>query len=464
MLLSLSQSHAFLAYPSSQAIGGSVAPRLSVGSGGSIYVVWKEARDSQSGNIFFNRSTDRGQSWPQEARWLDRDKPAGSRSSSPRLDGDGKDSVYAVWWTKHRDGTKEVLLSASRDFGASFGPAIRLNRGSGAFLPEISADGKGHVYVVWADERTEGAERTSQGRAAGQRIYFNRSDDYGATWLAQDLRLGGEAAGRVRVMQAWPQIRSDDQGHVYTVWFDTRDGGGSIYFRVSDDFGQTWREERRVKGAEGNVEGPMQLAATQHGHLYVAWADNRDDEYGIYLVASTDHGQTWSQATRLDVAKAKAARASLPALAADSAGHVYVVWQDARHGGWDIYLNSSSDFGKTWRAEGIRLNTSPPGEAEAQLPQLALDGHGTLAVAWQEDRGPDQHEGIYLTGSTDFGQTWLNPDIRVDDPTAGGIAVAPQLTLLQDRTGVIAWQVMRHERKDIAVKVLAPGREQTSAR
>ena len=31
-------------------------------------------------------------------------------------------------------------------------------------------------------------------------------------------------------------------GHVYVIWFDTRDGG-SIYFRASDDFGQTWREE-----------------------------------------------------------------------------------------------------------------------------------------------------------------------------------------------------------------------------
>jgi hypothetical protein len=40
-------------------------------------------------------------------------------------------------------------------------------------------------------------------------------------------------------MQAWPQIRSDAQGHVYVIWFDTRAGGGSIYFRASEDFGRT---------------------------------------------------------------------------------------------------------------------------------------------------------------------------------------------------------------------------------
>jgi hypothetical protein len=265
-------------------------------------------------------------------------------------------------------------------------------------------------------------------------------------------------------MQAWPQLRSDDHGHVYAIWFDTRDGGGSVYFRDSDDFGRTWLEERRVKGGEGDVEGPMQMAADAQGHLSVAWADNRDGEYGIYLVASTDHGRTWSKEVRLDVAKVKASCSSVPTLAADPSGHVYVAWQDARHGGWDIYFNMSSDFGKTWRPEGIRLNTGAPGEAEAQLPKIAIDGQGTLAVTWQEDRGEAQQEGIYLTWSTDFGKTWLNADIRVDDQPSGEAAIKPQIVMLHDGAAVIAWEVTRQDRQEIAVKVLAPNIRQTSAR
>jgi Neuraminidase (sialidase) len=318
--------------------------------------------------------------------------------------------------------------------------------------------------VVWSDERTEGEDGNQKGRPGGHRIYFNRSEDYGATWLPQDIKLSGDVADRGRVMQAWPQIRSDDRGHVYTIWFDTRNGEASIYFRASDDFGHTWREELRVKSAAGSVEGPMQMAGNDQGHLYIAWADDRDDEYGIYVVASTDHGRTWSKEMRLDVGKAKAARASLPSLAADPAGHVYVVWQDARHGGWDVYLNMSADFGKTWHAQGVRLNTDPPGEAEARLPQIVLDGKGAIAVVWQEDRGADQQEGIYLTWSTDFGKTWLNTDIRVDEPKSVGGAVQPQVAMLQDGAVVIAWEVTRQERKDIAIKVLVPGLRQTSAR
>jgi BNR repeat-like domain len=181
-------------------------------------------------------------------------------------------------------------------------------------------------------------------------------------------------------------------------------------------------------------------------------------------VASADHGRTWAPEVRLDVGKAKASRASVPTLAADPSGHVYVAWQDARHGGWDIYLNMSSDFGKTWRTEGVRLNTGPPGEAEARLPRLAIDGQGTIAVAWQEDRGAEQQEGIYLTWSTDFGQTWLTPDVRVDDQPSGGAAVNPQLAMLPGGAAAIAWEVARQARKEIAVKVLAPSVPQTSTR
>jgi BNR repeat-like domain len=465
LLLNPSPVHAFVSIPPSPFPGAAVTPRLRVDPGGTLYLIWRQAPDPQSGQIFFTRSPDRGQIWPQDVHHLDRERPGGSRSSSPRVDSDRHGHVYAVWWTKHRDGTKDVLMRSSQDFGTSFGPPLKLNESHGAFPPEISADGQGHIYVVWSDERAYGEEASQGGKSSSHRIYINRSDDHGATWLPQDLQLSGKTAGsRGRVIQSWPQIRSNDQGHVYVIWFDTRAGGSSIYFRASDDFGRTWREERRIKGDGGDVEGPMQLAATDQGHLYVVWADNRDGEYGIYLVASTDHGLTWSEAVRLDVAKGKVARASLPTLAADPSGHVYVAWQDARHGGWDIYLNRSADFGKTWNPEGLRLNTGPAGEAEAQLPQLALDGTGTVAVAWQEDRGDEQREGIYLTWSSDFGKTWLNADLRVDDPSAGGRAVRPQIAMLPDGAVVIAWEMARHDRSDIAVKVVAPSVRQTSTR
>src|SRR2546421_9743940 len=128
ILLSPSPHHTFLATPASSAHKDAVSPHLHVDSGGAFYLLWQDVRDSQAGRIFFMRSRDRGPSWAPEAYELDRDKPSGARSSSPRLASDGHGHVYSVWWTKHGDGKKDVLVRTSRDFGASFGPAVKVNR------------------------------------------------------------------------------------------------------------------------------------------------------------------------------------------------------------------------------------------------------------------------------------------------------------------------------------------------
>src|SRR5262249_40944669 len=158
-------------------------------------LVWKEMRDSQSGHIFFNRSIDGGKSWQQEASWLDRDHTDGTRTSSPRIGKNGRGYVYAVWRTKHRDSKEDVPISTSKDNGASFGGTVKMNKEYGAFRPEISANEKGHIYVVWCDERTEAGDDRQRGKSSGHRIYFNRSDDHGGTWLPQDIKLSGEATG-----------------------------------------------------------------------------------------------------------------------------------------------------------------------------------------------------------------------------------------------------------------------------
>jgi hypothetical protein len=459
LLFIVAASQAAFFNPSPDAQVNSVHPRLSIGPGGHIFLVWENERDGQSYDISFNRSTDQAKTWQKEDRWLDQDKPAGSRSSNPQIQSDGTGHVYIVWRTKHSDGRKDVVFTASKDFGATFRPKVKLNRESGAFAPVISADGKGHLYVVWTDERPEGRGGKPGRTYTNHNLYLNRSDDHGESWLAQDIKLNvGPQEPLNPVMRAWPQIRSDDQGNVSVAWFDNREGWGSIYFRASHDFGKTWQEERRLKaGSPGDILGPLQMAGDDQGRLYVAWADNREGEYHIYLSASADFGRTWSTEVQLDASKAKGRPSVAPILAADASGRVYAAWQDARHGGWDIYLNTSSDYGRSWRTADVRLNTGPPGEAEAQFPQIALDQKGNVAVAWQEDRGADQEEGIYLTWSGDLGKMWRNPDIRVDEPKPRETRLRPQLAVLQQGTVIVAWEVTREGRKDIALKVLDLG-------
>ena len=43
---------------------------------------------------------------------------------------------------------------------------------------QICNDDNGHIYVTWENDKN-----------GNKNIYFNRSDDYGVTWLANDIRL-----------------------------------------------------------------------------------------------------------------------------------------------------------------------------------------------------------------------------------------------------------------------------------
>src|SRR5262249_14995179 len=149
--------------------------------------------------IYFKRSTDQGKTWQQEERWLDEDKPAGAWSSGPQMQSDGKGHVYVVWRTKQPEGRKAVLFTASKDFGATFGPKIKLNQGDGAFAPALSIDGNGHLYVVWTDERPEASGGGAERKLANHNLYMNRSDDYGDSWLPQDIKLNGGPAESVNL-------------------------------------------------------------------------------------------------------------------------------------------------------------------------------------------------------------------------------------------------------------------------
>ncbi len=446
--------------PSADSKAASTHPRLSVDPVGRIYALWEEEQNGRSYHIFLNRSVDGGVTWQKEDRRLDQDKPAGSWSSNSQIRSDGKGHVYIAWRTKHQDGAKDLLFIASTDFGATFGPKVKLNQERGAFGPEISADRKGHVYVVWPDERDQ--EVPVGKRRFNSNIYFNRSEDFGKTWLAQDLRLnGGPEKGsnpNAPIMRAMPTIHSNERGRVYVIWYDTRGGAAKIYFRASPDYGKTWAEEVVLAKSPGSILSPLRLVADAQGHLYVAWVEKRGEatagEFHVYVIASSDAAKTWSTPIQLN---AVVEQALFPHLAADDRGHVYVAWHDARHGGRDIYLNASLDFGKSWLPREIRLNSGPPGEAEAQFPQIAIDDKGYVVVVWQENRGAAQLDGIYLTGSADFGRTWLKQDIRVSE--GQGPSLQPQIVPLPNAgTFVIAWETEAEGRKDVAVRIFpVPG-------
>lgn len=107
-----------------------------------------------------------------------------------------------------------------------------------------------------------------------------------------------------------------------------------------------------------------------------------------------------------------------PAIAADNFGHVYVMYPQyfgvpgcPTCGSPTMILITSSDGGSTWAAPRVLYPSNSP-QWDPQIVVDPADGR-TLYVSWMENSKSD----IYVSKSTDFGQTWTH--VRADFVSSG---------------------------------------------
>jgi hypothetical protein len=394
-----------------------VEPQISVDRG-TVYWMWTDEWAELGRHVRLNVSRDGGKTWQKEPLRLDREKPGGARSASPHLAHDGAGRTYVVFRTKYTSGTKDVIVAGSSDGGATWSEAPEpLNRGGGAFDPQVAADGQGRVYVVWFDEREKDGGKPAR---SPLEVYFNRSEDFGKTWLPTDVLLSSAsdttARGARRRISVQPRIAIDGRGRVFVIWIDNRFGPTEVFFRASEDSGKTWGPEVNVsKGATAATS--HQILVNEAGRVLVVWEDSRHGGPEIFFNRSEDGGKSWfPEAVRVSRhLPAGVSRSSDPSAALGPQDQVFVAWQDRRNGREDIYFNRSLDGGKTWMEQDLRLDRDDAGTGVSRLPRVATDARGVVAVVWEDDR--DGFEQILVNYSTDGGKTWAPREIRVDPPT-----------------------------------------------
>ena len=243
-------------------------------------------------------------------------------------------------------------------------------------------------------------------RSGSRGIWYNRTRDGGTTWLTADIRLDTATSNADAVAPSIACVAN----RVYVVWEDRRDGeldNANIRFNSSDDRGLTWLEEDVALDAD--PEGAAMSLAPQiqadSSGVYVAWYDNRNGAYDVFLNVSTDGGSAWfGQPVRVDTDDRGSAYSASPVVAVDGAGSVVVAWEDSRDGLSDVYVNSSTDYGQTFGSSDVRLDIGDAGSADSFYPRLARDG-AHVYVAWH-DTASGFGRDIYVAHSADGGLTW----------------------------------------------------------
>jgi hypothetical protein len=174
------------------------------------------------------------------------------------------------------------------------------------------------------------------------------------------------------------------------------------------------------------------------------WQDLRNGTYDIYFALRPVNG-SWSANTRINDDAGMVSQRS-PALAADSSGNAFAVWEDYRHG----YVNPDIYFafqaaGGTW-GTNVKVNDDA-GAASQRYPSIAVDDSGNAYAIWQDLRNGNSNADIYFA-MRPAGGTW-GSDVKVNDDVGTSWQGLPSIAVDRSGNAYAVWQDFRSGSPDI---------------
>ena len=326
-----------------------------------------------------------------------------------------------------------TINSLTSSYGVWGDPAIFVDTLSNFYFIHLSNPPNGH----WID-----------------RIVCQKTSDNGVTF--NDGSYTG-LNGLKNQDKAWCTVDRSNN-HIYMAWtqFDSYGSNlgtdsSNILFSKSIDLGLTWSTPVRINHVAGNcidsdstVEGAVP-AIGPNGEIYVGWAGPN----GLVFNKSLDQGNTWLS-NEIPVGAIPGGwdysipgiyrSNGLPITACDLSngpyrGNIYINWSDQRNGvnNTDIWLTKSTDGGNTW-SPATRVNDDLSNNQQF-LTYMTIDQtNGYLYFVFYDRRNySGDSTDVYLAVSMDGGATFINHKI------SDSAFVPNQGTFFGDYTNIVAY-------------------------
>jgi len=198
-----------------------------------------------------------------------------------------------------------ILFSKSTDQAETWSTPVDISDKDGDCLDDDDTtegavpvrDREGNIYVTWA---------------LSDKIYLDKSEDGGKTWLDKDVEVADQFGGwaltipGINRCNGMPILGIDrsggsHDGNLYINWSDQKNGANDtdIWLVRSEDGGKTWSDRIRVNddGAGKHQFFSWMDVDPRTGYIYIVFYDRRaheDQSTDVYIAYSTDGGTTFT--------------------------------------------------------------------------------------------------------------------------------------------------------------------------
>lgn len=253
--------------------------------------------------------------------------------------------------------TSFVFLAACQDGN----PTVSTTTIASGQMPNLVKDNSGNIHLVFGN---------------GDSLLYCYSSDKGKTFSTPSLIriLPKLAASYTR----GPQIAATSNGLSVTACNDR----GDIFSFTKDASGK-WLQTARVNDMDTVAKENLMALAADENNAFAVWLDVRDKHNKIFGAKSADGGKTWSKNIMVYASPDTTVCECCKPSVAVKGNDVYVMFRNWLDGNRDLYLIQSSDGGNTFgQAQKLGKGSWALNGCPMDGGRVVIDKNGNPETVW----------------------------------------------------------------------------------
>jgi hypothetical protein len=345
---------------------------------------------------------------------------------APRLVSRGN-VVVAVFQGREVDKGKAgdyIYSSLSFNGGKSYIRPVKIAEvtGNPDYNPYAAISSLGHIAVSWQNI----VEPKSSSR-----LFISVSRDMGANWSAPSQVGLIRDSATDSDMDMLPQVYYDDRNRLHLFYHSLRGDMFNLFHAVSEDGTVFSLPKKLVDVAEGLRGAFFPSVKLIGSSIYLVWqgrqfSGNRftDD---LFFMSSGNYGGSWSGSRRITSGYGSSASPSLEVYGST----VYVAYQNNREKTWGIWLSAGRNQGVKWDAAPVKVSDT---NSNCYSPAVLQAENDELMLLWYDLRAkePRLHARKY--------NIIENKLSDVSTISRAGVAAVNPVAVSVDRKIVVLWK------------------------